>query len=45
MENIALKSLLEDAKVASRELSKLTKNQIDNALNLMANELLLQKEE
>ena len=44
MENVGLKNLLEGAKIASRQLSKLTKNQIDNALNLMASELLAQKQ-
>ncbi len=45
MQNVGLENLLKNAKLASREVAQLNINEINNALNLMANELIAQKED
>ena len=45
MQNVGLENLLKNAKLASREVAELNIDEINNALNLMANELIAQKED
>ena len=45
MQNVGLENLLKNAKLASREVAQLNIDEINNALNLMANELIAQKED